>query len=55
MSKIKENYFWAWLYNGIAIPAAFFGLLHPIIGAFAMAMSSINVILNSLRLRRIRI
>jgi P-type Cu+ transporter len=53
--KIKENYFWAWIYNGIAIPVAFFGLLHPIIGAFAMALSSINVILNSLRLKKIKL
>ncbi len=53
--KIKENYFWAWLYNGIAIPFAFFGVLHPIIGALAMALSSINVILNSLRLKKIKL
>jgi len=53
--KIRQNYFWAWFYNAIAIPAAFLGLLHPIIGAAAMAMSSLNVVLNSLRLRKARI
>jgi Cu+-exporting ATPase len=54
-SKIKQNYFWAWLYNGLAIPLAAIGLLHAMIGAAAMAMSSVNVIINSLRLRRAKI
>jgi len=53
--KIKENYFWAWFYNAIAIPMAFFGLLHPIVGAAAMAVSSLSVIFNSLRLKKIKI
>jgi len=53
--KIKQNYFWAWFYNALAIPAAFFGLIHPIIGAAAMATSSINVVLNSTRLKKTKI
>ena len=53
--KIRQNYFWAWIYNTVAIPMAFFGLLHPIIGAAAMALSSLNVVLNSLRLKKVKI
>jgi len=42
-------------YNIIAIPLAMLGLLHPIIAEIAMATSSLNVVLNSLRLNRIKL
>jgi len=52
-AKIKQGYFWAWAYNGVAIPAAGLGLLHPMVGALAMALSSFTVSMNALRLRRL--
>ncbi len=62
MRIIRENLFWAFFYNAVGIPLAagvFYTLLHwklsPVLGAAAMAASSVTVVLNALRLRRVRL
>jgi len=55
MSNIRQNLFWALAYNSLGIPIAAVGLLAPWVAGAAMALSSVSVVLNALRLQRIRI
>lgn len=54
MTNIKQNFLWAFLYNIVMIPFAMFGLLAPWLASAAMAFSSVSVVLNALRLKRIK-
>jgi Cu+-exporting ATPase len=54
LKKIRQNLFWAFVYNVLGIPLAALGFLNPVVAGAAMALSSVSVVSNSLLLRRWR-
>jgi len=54
VAKIRQNLFWAFIYNTVGIPLAALGLLSPVLAGAAMALSSVSVVSNALLLKRWR-
>lgn len=54
MKNIKQNLFWALIYNSLGIPVAVAGYLSPVVAGAAMAFSSVSVVMNALRLKRFK-
>ena len=55
MRTIKQNLFWAFIYNTVGLPIAALGFLNPMIASAAMALSSLSVIVNSALLKRVKL
>lgn len=55
IKNIKQNLFWAFAYNSVGIPFAALGFLAPWLAGAAMAFSSVSVVLNALRLQKVKL